>query len=74
MMAMHDLNLVSFIADKVALLVNGRLICYGTPNEVLQTDRISDAYQTPVEIISHPINGVPIIFPNNVLNPDFDER
>jgi iron complex transport system ATP-binding protein len=72
MMAMHDLNLVSFIADKVALLVNGSLICYGTPNEVLQADRISDAYQTPVEIITHPSNGVPIIFPNNVYNPDVD--
>jgi len=70
MMAMHDLNLVSFIADKVALLVNGRLICYGTPNEVLQEERISDAYQTRVEIISHPLYGVPIVFPNNILNPN----
>lgn len=72
MMAMHDLNLVSFIADKVALLVNGRLICYGTPNEVLQAERISDAYQTSVEIITHPLNGVPIIFPNSVFHPDIE--
>lgn len=70
MMAMHDLNLVSFFADKVALLVNGRLICYGTPQKVIQADFISEAYQTPVEIVSHPITGVPIIFPQGVLNPD----
>jgi iron complex transport system ATP-binding protein len=68
MMAMHDLNLVSFFADKVALLVDGRLICVGTPQEVIQADHISAAYQTPVEIVSHPVSGAPIIFPRGVLN------
>jgi len=68
MMAMHDLNLVSFFADKVALLVDGQLICSGTPQDVLQTDNISKAYQTPVEIISHPVTGAPIIFPQGTLN------
>ncbi len=65
-MAMHDLNLVSFFADKVALLVNGRLISSGTPQEVIQADYIGEAYQTPVEIVSHPITGAPIIFPRGV--------
>ncbi len=68
MMAMHDLNLVSFFADKVALLVNGRLICSGSPQEVIQADYISEAYQTPVEIVRHPVTGAPIIFPQGVLN------
>ncbi len=66
MMAMHDLNLVSIFADKVALLVDGRLVRFGTPQEVIQTEYISDAYQTPVDVISHPITGVPIIFPESV--------
>jgi iron complex transport system ATP-binding protein len=68
MMAMHDLNLVSFFADKVALLVEGRLISTGTPQEVIRADYISEAYQTPVEIVSHPVSGAPIIFPRGVLN------
>ena len=68
MMAMHDLNLVSFFADKVALLVNGELKHFGTPQEVIQAEHISEAYQTPVEIVSHPVTGVPIIFPQGVLN------
>lgn len=68
MMAMHDLNLVSFFADKVALLVNGRLICSGSPQEVIRADYISEAYQTPVEIVSHPVTGAPIIFPQGILN------
>jgi iron complex transport system ATP-binding protein len=68
MMAMHDLNLVSFFADKVALLVEGCLVGYGTPQKVIQADPISEAYQTSVEIVSHPVTGAPIIFPRGVLN------
>jgi len=70
LMAMHDLNLVSFFADKVALLVEGHLVCSGPPKDVIQAEYISEAYQTPVEIISHPVTGAAIIFPQGVLNPD----
>jgi len=70
MMAMHDLNLVSFFADKVGLLVDGRLVCLGTPQEVIQADYISAAYQTPVEIVPHPVTGAPIIFPQGILQPE----
>lgn len=63
LMAVHDLNLVSFVADKVALLVDGEIKTFGTPQEVITTENISKAYQTPVEIISHPATGVSIIFP-----------
>lgn len=67
MMAMHDLNLVSSVADKVALLVDGVLVEVGTPQEVLRADLISDAYQTPVDVVAHPETGAPIIFPKGVL-------
>jgi iron complex transport system ATP-binding protein len=67
MMAVHDLNLVSFFADKVALLVGGRLLRYGTPQEVIQEEPIRAAYQTKVDVIYHPKNGGPIIFPETVL-------
>jgi len=68
MMALHDLNLVSFFADKVALLVNGEMKQFGTPQEVIRAEHISVAYQTPVEIVSHPVTGAPIIFPKDILN------
>lgn len=67
-MAMHDLNLVSFFADRVALLVNGELKGLGTPKEVIRAEQISAAYHTPVEIVAHPVTGVPIIFPQGVLD------
>jgi iron complex transport system ATP-binding protein len=66
-MALHDLNLVSFFADRIALLVGGKLEVVGTPQEVITQERISGAYQTPVEIIYHPETGAPIIFPQGIV-------
>jgi iron complex transport system ATP-binding protein len=67
LMAIHDLNLVSFFADKVALLVNGELKKVGTPQEVIRAEHISAAYRTPVEVVPHPVTGAPIIFPQEML-------
>jgi len=67
MMALHDLNLVSFVADRVALIVAGKLQCVGTPPEVLSSENISQAYQTPVDIVPHPETGAPIIFPQGIV-------
>ena len=67
-MAMHDLNLVSFFADRVALLVSGELTSLGSPREVIRAEQISMAYRTPVEIVPHPVTGAPIIFPRGILD------
>ena len=67
LMALHDLNLVSFFADKVALIVNGELRCLGTPQDVIRAEQISAAYRTPVEVVPHPVTGAPIIFPQEML-------
>jgi iron complex transport system ATP-binding protein len=68
LMALHDLNLVSFYADKVALIVNGELRHQGTPAEVIRAEYISAAYRTPVEVVPHPVTGAPIIFPKESLD------
>ncbi len=70
MMALHDLNLVSFVADQVALIVDGKLQCVGTPEEVLSPENISLAYNIPVDIVSHPRTGSPIIFPQGIAKED----
>lgn len=65
LMALHDLNLVSRYADKVALIVAGRLIIIGTPKEVLTSKIISTAYDTKIEVFENPANGKPLLFPKN---------
>ena len=63
LMALHDLNLVSRYADRVALIVDGKMVAVGTPNQVLQSEIISDAYQTDIEILEHPRTGAPLLYP-----------
>jgi len=64
LMALHDLNLASIYADRVALLVEGRLQAVGTTTEVFTPERLSAAYRLPVHIIRHPDFGVPLILPD----------
>lgn len=63
LMALHDLNNVAMYADKVALIVAGRILAFGSPQEVLTAERISEAYQTPIQVIQHPESQYPIILP-----------
>jgi iron complex transport system ATP-binding protein len=61
--AMHDLNLVSAIADQVALLVDGRIELVGAPREVLTAQTISAAYGVQVSVVQHPESRNQVIFP-----------
>lgn len=53
---LHDLNQAAAVADRVALLVDGRLIAEGTPTEVFTEARLTTAYQTPIEVL-HTADG-----------------
>lgn len=66
LMALHDLNLAAIYADRVALLVDGHLRAVGTPNEVLTSDQLSDAYRLPLHVISHPDYGLPLVLPDGL--------
>jgi iron complex transport system ATP-binding protein len=68
MMAMHDLNQVSTYADRVAFLVDGRMIALGDPADVLTVDNIRIGYQTEIEIIWHPEYQTPLILPKKIDN------
>ncbi|MBN2045254.1 MAG: ABC transporter ATP-binding protein [Anaerolineales bacterium] len=61
LMVLHDLNLVSLFADKAVLIVGGRLLASGTPDQVLTEEMISAAYQTELDVIPHPRTSNPII-------------
>lgn len=65
LMVLHDLNLVSMFADKAALMVDGKIIVFGKPQEVLTDKTVNQAYQTEVEVIFHPKTNNPIILHKN---------
>ncbi len=65
LMAMHDLNQVSGVVDRVAILVGGVLQCVGSPEEVLTPGFIQQAYQVEVETFSHPGTKRHYLFPKS---------
>lgn len=62
-LALHDLNLAALWADRIALLVGGRLLAVGTPDEVLTAERLSNAYTTTLVVSRHPVLDVPLVTP-----------
>lgn len=48
LVALHDLNLVARIADRVVLLVQGRLKASGSVEAVLKPELLTDAYGIPL--------------------------
>jgi iron complex transport system ATP-binding protein len=60
---LHDLNLVGRYADRVGLLVKGRLQALGTPAEVLQPSLLAPAYGLPLQMLHNPVTGRPVILP-----------
>ena len=63
LIVLHDLNLAAAYADRIALLRAGRLVACDSPERVLTPGIISDVYQTPVEVIRHPVTGTGIVLP-----------
>ncbi|MBI3159742.1 MAG: ABC transporter ATP-binding protein [Chloroflexi bacterium] len=61
LMALHDLNLVSLFADRVALLVDGELTHLGTPEEVLTEEIIQRAYHATLSVTRHLETGRPLV-------------
>ncbi len=58
----HDVNPVLGMVDRILYLADGQFL-QGTPDEVLQSDVLSDLYGTPVDVIRHDgrviVAGVP---------------
>ena len=53
--AMHELTLAGQYADRLALLVAGRLVAIGPPAEILTEPAISEHYRARVRVV--PLNG-----------------
>jgi iron complex transport system ATP-binding protein len=59
--ALHDLQLASMFCDEVVLMDRGRIVKYGTVNEVLTSDVIKDVYGVDVDVITLSDNSLVII-------------
>ncbi len=64
LIVLHDLNLASVYADRVALLVDGKLQAVGNPEQVLTSETLTAVYHVPVHVIPHPEYGTPLVLPD----------
>lgn len=58
---LHDLNLAAQYADHVLIMKAGRLLAYGTPNQVFTREIIYDAFDMAVIIAPHPSLDCPLV-------------
>ena len=63
LVALHDLNLAAHYADRIALMVAGKIKAEGKPRDVLQADLIQEAYCLPVQVVQHPFLDLPLVLP-----------
>lgn len=55
----HDINLASQYCDRILVMKAGRLVCLGTPHEVVSVSILSDVYGCRVLVDAHPDTGLP---------------
>jgi iron complex transport system ATP-binding protein len=70
LMAIHDLNLAALYADRLALIVEGRLQAEGSPFQVLTAEILSQAFEVPVHVVTHPDYGTPLVLPDGRTRKD----
>jgi iron complex transport system ATP-binding protein len=70
LIALHDLNLVARLADRVALVSNGKIDSLGRPENVLHPDTLQRVYGIKIHVMTHPINGNPLILPADEGDPE----
>jgi iron complex transport system ATP-binding protein len=59
--ALHDLNLAALYADRLALLHQGALLICDTPEHVLTTDWLRQAYDVEALVGRHPRYDTPLV-------------
>jgi len=63
LVALHDLNLTSLYADRVAILSDGHLKAVGAPEQVFIEENLSPIYGGQLRVITHPEYGTPLVLP-----------
>lgn len=58
---MHDLNLSAQYSDYIILMNEGKVVCQGTPHDVITEENIKRVYKLYSYIMNNPVTGKPYI-------------
>ena len=56
LLIVHDINLACKYSDKIAVLKDGFLLGFGSPENILTEEILSNAYDLPVKVIKNPLS------------------
>ncbi len=62
-MVLHDLNLASRYAQRLAVMAEGRVVAAGRPAEVLTESVLREAFGLDARLMRCPVGGTPIVVP-----------
>lgn len=62
-MVLHDLNLAARYSDVIVVMKDGRVVCSGSPGEVVTPQILHDVFGLAAEVIPDPRTGLPIVVP-----------
>ena len=52
---LHDLNLASHFADKIAIMKDGEIKAFGMPEEIMTDDFLTSIYEVPIKVKYDPL-------------------
>tara|TARA_B000000557_G_scaffold256849_1_gene249513 strand:- start:816 stop:1589 length:774 start_codon:yes stop_codon:yes gene_type:complete len=52
---LHDLNLASHFADKIAIMKDGEIKAFGKPEEIMTDDFLTSIYEVPIKVKYDPL-------------------
>ncbi|WP_404445985.1 ATP-binding cassette domain-containing protein [Microbacterium marinum] len=51
---LHDINFAGHYADRICAMKDGRVVAFGTPDEIVRADVLSEIFDTPVDVVEGP--------------------
>ncbi len=60
---LHDLNMATAF-DHVVLLSNGGVAASGAPEQVLNSESLTEVYEHPIEVVPHPLRSGILVLPS----------
>jgi iron complex transport system ATP-binding protein len=51
---LHDINFAGHYADRICAAKNGCIVHFGTPEEIMRDDILTEVFDTPVEVVDGP--------------------
>ena len=52
---LHDLNLASHFADKIAIIKNGEIMAFGEPEKIMEDAFLTSIYEVPIKVKHDPL-------------------